>query len=179
MKKLFEYIPVVKAEFNSENDFIKAIEFISGNGISVQEVFMPYPVETAEDYMKTKPFHAGKVAFWSGVAGLALAVVLLPWFQLSYPLTYGNKPAIPYISFIPVGFALFILFGALGLVLSFFLREHLFPGQENKIYTHSKFCILLEKGVDTEFLKEFPETVISDELYISQQYKLPLPLKQN
>lgn len=181
MKRLFENIPVIKAEFKEKEAFNQALGFILEKGLEIENIFTPCPVEIQHPAVN-KPFKAGKTAFWSGLAGLFTGIAAVIYFQLSYPLVLGNKPSVPYISMIPAGFVLFILAGAIGLLLAFFLKENLFPGQQNKVYTNGHFCILLRKEKigqnEIEWLYNLNGISISEDIYIKQQIRLPLPLIQ-
>jgi hypothetical protein len=63
-------------------------------------------------------------------------------------MNIGGKPAFAAPDFIPVMFELTVLFGAYGMVFTFFYKNHLFPGRAPRVMnlraTNDRFIIAID-----------------------------------
>lgn len=187
MIKIFEEIPVIKLKTRNEDSFIRVMELAFKNGLKPADIFMPYPVDIPENKLLQKKKRPGTIAFLSGLAGLVVAIIFLPYYQLGYPLNFGTKPDLPLLAFVPPAFVLVILFAAIATFIYFMVSEHLIPGQQPKIYclesTSDHFCILFRKkdipDLSEHYFREIDHLEISEDVYFRQTISLPIPLKIN
>jgi len=65
-----------------------------------------------------------------------------------WPMNIGGKPSLPLPNFVPVTFEVTILLCALGMVATFFYRNHLFPGRAPRVMdlraTDDRFIIAID-----------------------------------
>ena len=78
------------------------------------------------------------------------------YFTLGYdwPMNIGGKPAVPMPNYVPITFELTILFCALGMVATFFFRNHLFPGRAPRVMdlraTDDRFILAVDAHENTD-----------------------------
>lgn len=141
--------PLILGVFSDEDILMSALGHIRKKGLSVADVFSPYPihgVEKAAGIKKTRML-TGALVF--GILGLTLTLAFLYWSAaVSYPLRYGGKPLISTPSWIVIGFVLTINVACFLSVVVFFVRSNLFPGREaviiDKRVTDDKFIIAID-----------------------------------
>lgn len=121
--------------WDHEEVFLHAIEHIRHDGVEIHETLTPFPVhglENALGYRETRLHTAG---FLYGITGTIFAFSVMSWIMASnYPTNFGGKPYLPIPSFIPVIFELTVLFAAVGMFLTYCVRNKLFPGYVPRIF---------------------------------------------
>jgi hypothetical protein len=73
----------------------------------------------------------------------------MSWVMVpNYPLNFGGKPNWPLPSFIPITFELTVLFASVGMVLTYCVRNKLFPGYIPRIFdkrtTDDRFALVFD-----------------------------------
>ena len=135
--------------WDHEEVFVHAAEHLTHDGVQIHETLTPFPVhglEHALGYRETRLHTAG---FLFGLTGTTVALTFMSWVMASnYPINFGGKPYCPLPSFIPITFELTVLFAAVGMVLTYCVRNRLFPGYVPRIYdvrtTDDRFAIVFD-----------------------------------
>lgn len=142
--------------FNEEQGFISSVRTLQEEGISIYEVFTPYPVHEVMHLMKRKT-RIPTVAYFLGLAGAIATLAFLIWAcVISWPINYGGKPFNSFPSFVVITVVTTILAVAIGSLALFSARAKILPGSENTIFdiraTDDRFVIVVEAGLmnDTE-----------------------------
>jgi len=183
MKKLFTYIPAVMIGCKDEATLNELLNIAKKNKLEILDIFSSYAITNVENHVSIKKFNPGFVTFYSGLAGLLISILVLPFFQQNYPLNFGTKPSLPLLSFVPVAFVLIILFSSLGVAGYWLIHENLLPGQKNKVYLNDTdaICLLIRTNGNREKISQIFESVpdinFSEESYIRQEIALPIPVK--
>ena len=126
---------------------MNAIRSVKQNGISIKNAFTPYPIhEVFHELEMTTRFPY--LAFIYGVMGTVGTFALLFWTSvINFPINIGGKPHLS-LSFIVIMFVMTILVGIVLSVISFFVRQQLFPGKEPVLAhpgnTDDKFSLVIE-----------------------------------
>lgn len=139
--------------YDDEHDVMHAVDKLQEAGIEVKDVFSPFPLHHVWDKLKQTtmlPF----ATFVYGAIGAIGSFALLYWTSvISYPLKFGGKP-LNTLSFIIIMFVMTILIGTVLTVLTFFIRQKLYPGKESKMpdprTVDDKFVIVVEKTGDMD-----------------------------
>lgn len=114
--------------FDNEEKVLSAVKNIRESGVSIEEVFSPYPIHGIDPLLGYKMSRLPIAAFLFGLAGLSFAV----WMQVymmgfDWPLIVGGKPYLAFPSFVPVSFELTVLIASLGMVGTFLVVSGLKP----------------------------------------------------
>ncbi|MBJ02914.1 MAG: iron ABC transporter [Planctomycetes bacterium] len=144
--------------FADERDLLDAARECHDKGMSVRDVYSPYPVHGLDPLLGIKRTRLPFVTLVAGAIGLALAFWSQYWTSAhNWPLNVGGKPYDSFPAFVPVAFELTVLFG--GLATAFFLlaRSGLFPGSKRQPVhakvTDDRFVLVLEHK-DASFSEE-------------------------
>jgi len=103
----------IAAEFASADDAIAAAKALRALGYERLDAFTPYPVPELEEAIGVKRTRIPRVAFVSGLAGCAVAYLIL-WFTnaYDYPLDVGARPLNSLPAHIPIMFETTVLFAS-------------------------------------------------------------------
>ena len=116
MKSLMKPLPeVMLAEFDSPVELLKAAKKLQESGYSKYDCHSPFPIHGMDDAMGLRRSPLGFVVGVSGSVGL-LGMLLLTWWtsSIDYPFVISGKPLFSWQAYIPVIFAITVLFSALG-----------------------------------------------------------------
>lgn len=117
--------------FDDEEQMMGAASKLKSQKIKIDDIYTPFPVHGLDDYLDIKRSRLPIVTFFAAIIGLIAAMYFQIWTSAqSWPLNVGGKPFNSFVAFIPVGFEIMILFGALITVVAFLFRAKLFPGKE-------------------------------------------------
>ncbi len=121
--------------FDDEDVLLSAVKRVRANGVSIHEVYTPYPIHGLEDALGYKKSRLPVAAFMFGLLGTSLAL-LMQYFMLGidWPMIIGGKDHTPLPTFIPVTFELTVLLSALGMVGVFLVKSDLKPYGKAKIF---------------------------------------------
>ena len=115
--------------FDDEHLLKSAGKSLVDNKIKIHDIFTPFPVHGLDGLLEIKRTRLPIVCFFAGVTGCSLAMYFQYWVsKVDWPIIVGGKPFNSFMAFIPVGFEITILLGALVTVAAFFFRNNLFPG---------------------------------------------------
>ena len=143
----------IYAIYNDEDDVLNAVKIIKQNNISIIDVFTPFPIHGLDHALGLKRTRLGITAFIYGCIGFIVALTMTYYIMiLDWPQNFGGKPSFAYYlnmpAFVPILFEMTVLFAAHLMVITYFFRSKLFPGQKasNPDFrtTDDKFLIEIE-----------------------------------
>ncbi len=143
------------AVFSDEHDLLQTIRRARKHAYSIYDVYTPYGVHGIEDAMGIKPSYLTYICFAFALIGVLAAILGQFWIgTIDWPLNVGGKPFNSLPAYLPVTFEMLVLFGGVGVVLSFFIITRLHPGKKVKLVypgvTDNLFVLFLEIR-DTSF----------------------------
>ncbi len=143
--------------YDDEHDVMRAVDKLQEVDIKVKDVFSPFPLHGIWEKLKQTTL-LPYATFAYGAVGAIGSFALLYWTSvINYPLKFGGKP-LNTLSFIIIMFVLTILVGTVFTVLTFLIRQKLYPGKESVMpdvrSVNDKFVIVIEK-TDTMSDEEF------------------------
>ncbi len=134
------------ALFNDEDILKSGIKKVQSAGLSIYDVFMPYPVHGIDTMLGVKRSRLPKAAFLFGVVGFLCGFTLIYYTNMyDWAMDVGGKPnTYPTVTFVPVCFELTVLLAAYGMGFTFFAASGLYPG--------AKPFIMDERATDDHFV---------------------------
>jgi len=135
--------------FDDPDAATTAVEQLVKNKIAIKDVFSPFPLEHVWKKLKMKT-RIPYLTFTFGALGTASVYGFLYWSSvINYPLIFGGKPTNS-LSFVVVMFVLTILSGVIFTLLTYLVREKLWPGKQVNLpdprTMDDKFVIVIEKN---------------------------------
>jgi mono/diheme cytochrome c family protein len=135
--------------FATADDLLAATRAAREQDLRIADAYTPYPVHGLDEAMRLPSSRLPWACFVFGLIGVAFAVSSQPWAMAeSWPMNVGGKPWNSLPAFIPITFELMVLFGGLGVVLTFLLRCRLLPGKKARPLfqgaTDDAFVLVLE-----------------------------------
>jgi len=135
--------------FDDPDTISSAVDELLKNNIVVKDVFSPFPLEHVWKKLKLKT-RIPLATFLYGAFGTASVYAFLYWSSVvNYPLIFGGKPANS-LSFVIIMFVIAILSGVIFTLLTFLIREKLWPGKHVELpdprTTDDKFVIVIEES---------------------------------
>jgi len=116
--------------FSDADRMMGAVRPLRASGVSILDVFAPYPVHGLDRAMGLRRTRLPLVTLLMGAVGLAFALTFQYYTAVfDWPLDVGGKPENSTLAFVPICFELTVLIGGLGTVGAFLLRALLFPGK--------------------------------------------------
>ncbi|GGC16147.1 hypothetical protein GCM10011386_04920 [Parapedobacter defluvii] len=151
----FKYII---GSFADPDELMDGIDKLQANNVSIYDCFTPMPIHGIEAKLGVKPSRLPIAAFCFGLLGGTLGFSLLYYTMFyDWPMNIGGKPALPLPDFVPVTFECTILITALGMVATFFYRNHLFPGRAPRVMdlraTDDRFILAVDANDNTDHAK--------------------------
>jgi len=148
--------------FQDEVDLMSAATCLKKNKISIFDMYTPFPVHGLDEILDLKRSRLPIITFFAALLGCVLAFYFQIWTsKVSWPINVGGKPFNSFVAFIPVGFEITILFGALITVAFFFFRTGLFPWKKEEILdpgvTNYHFVLAVEyanSSLDLEYVEK-------------------------
>lgn len=134
--------------FDDPDVVTDAVGVLLSHNIKVKDVFSPFPLEHVWEKLKMKT-RIPYATFLYGAAGTAGTYAFLYWTSvINYPLNFGGKPSLS-LSFVVLMFVLTILSGVIFTLLTYLIREKMWPGKVAKMpdsrTTDDKFVVVIEK----------------------------------
>lgn len=148
-------IKYIIGSFADPDELMDGIDKLQANNISIYDCFTPMPIHGIEAKLGVKPSRLPIAAFCFGLLGGTLGFSLI-YYTLTYdwPMNIGGKPSLPLPDFVPVTFECTILITALGMVATFFYRNHLFPGLAPRVMdlraTDDRFIVAIDARENTD-----------------------------
>lgn len=123
--------------FSDADRMMSALGPLRAAGVSIHDVFAPYPVHGLDHAMGIRRTRLPLVTLIMGLVGLAFALCFQYYTAVfDWPLDVGGKPDNSTLAFVPICFELTVLIGGLGTVGAFLLRTRLFPGRREQLPVH-------------------------------------------
>lgn len=138
--------------FNDEETLIDAIQKVKAKGLSIEEVYTPYPVFEVLELVGKKSRIRIVAYFYGLLAALSILGFLYFTSVINWPINYGGKPFNSFPSFIIVTLVLTIFSITVLSLLTFSVGAKLFPGQKAKIVdyraTDNLFVMVVQSDKD-------------------------------
>ncbi len=161
----------VVATFSDAGRLMQAVRAIRGENFRVYDVYAPYPVHGLDEAMGMRRTRLPWITFFAGLSGLAMAMTFQYYTAiLDWGMNVGGKPDNSTLAFIPIGFELTVLLGALTSVAALFFRARLFPGKRECLIaegiTDHVFALAIRKrkSVDTDLARQILERSGADQI---------------
>ena len=140
----------VHAIYDDDDKLLSAVKILKSKGVTINDVFTPFPVHGLDHALDLKPTRIAIAAFIYGFIGFTFAILMINYIMIvDWPQNIGGKPSFTLIenlpAFVPVIFELTVFFAAHLMVITFYVRSSLWPFKkaENPIpeTTDDKFLI--------------------------------------
>ncbi|MEJ6734078.1 MAG: DUF3341 domain-containing protein [Flavobacteriales bacterium] len=164
---------VIYGIFDDEEVLLDSIKQVRAKDISIKEVYTPFPVHGLDHALGLERTRLAIAAFFYGVIGCVAAISMTYYIMiLDWPQNIGGKPSFAYYlnmpAFVPIIFEMTILFAAHLMVITYFFKSKLFPGQKasnpDVRTTDDKFLMEIESDDEkaiSSILKETGATEIT------------------
>jgi hypothetical protein len=135
--------------YNDEAELLSAVKEANSHHLEIWDVFTPFPVHGLDPLLGLSESRIHIGGFVYGMLGTLTAFLGMTWiFTRDWPIVYGGKPYWSVPAFIPITFELTVLFAAIGMTVTFYIINGLYPGVVNPILdnriTDDKFCIAFD-----------------------------------
>jgi hypothetical protein len=152
--------------FSDADHLVAAVRRMHAAGVSVHDVFTPYPVHGLDQAMGLRRTRLPFVTLLAGLLGLTFALVFQYWTAVfDWPLDVGGKPENSTLAFVPICFELTVLIGGLGTAGAFFLRARLYPGKREQLavlgVTNNVFALVVPAPEDRAAARRVREILIA------------------
>jgi hypothetical protein len=175
----------VLAVYNDPDETLAGAKHLMEKGVTIREVYSPFPIHGIDKALGVKPTRISTVAFFYGLLGTSLALLMIWYMNIQdWPMNIGGKPSfslsqnLP--AFIPVTFEITVLIAAHLMNFTYLFRSRLFPGLKamnpDPRSTDDKFVMEIvlddnQKISETE-IKTFISQTAADEVNSSElKYK--------
>lgn len=130
---------IMVAEFQTPAEIVEAAGKMNDAGYRRYDAHTPFPVHGLDKAMAIPVSRLGWIVFPCGLTGTATALGI-EWYSAAgvYPLIIGGKPFFSFPAFVPVMFALTILFSAFAAVFGMLAINGL-PRLSHPLLAHPRF----------------------------------------
>jgi hypothetical protein len=149
--------------FGDEEVLLASAKELVSKGVHVKDVFSPFPIHGIDPVIGVPPTRLHIAGFIYGIVGLCLALFMF-WFTLimDWPMNIGGKPNFSLLqnlpAFIPITFEMTVFCASHGMVVSFMIRNAIYPGKKNwnpdSRTTDDKFLIQIDLDENSMSAKE-------------------------
>ena len=134
--------------YDDDDTLLDAVKHLRAEGYRAHEVFSPFPIHGLDEAMGLQDTRLHTAGFIYGATGTLTAVGAMTAIQvLDWPIIVGGKPYFSLPAFVPITFELTVLFAAIGMVITFYIRNgfSIFKPLEvvDKRATDNKFILAL------------------------------------
>lgn len=152
--------------FDDEDVLMHGIHDIRNQGVSIHEVFTPYPIHGLDENLGYKRSRLPIAAFLFGLTGCTLALTMMYSMNgFDWPMNVGGKPNASLPNFIPITFEGTVLFAAFGMVGTFFTASSLAPWSKPVIFdirsTDDKFIVAIDLSKNKKSKEELSQILSS------------------
>lgn len=121
--------------YDHEEKLLKAIQHVRSKGIEIHDALSPFPVHGIDPVLGLKDTRLHTAGFFFGMTGTLTALSVITFIsKFNYPIIVGGKPFWALPAYIPVVFELTVLFAAVGMVVTYLIRNKLWPGRVPRIF---------------------------------------------
>ena len=125
---------VVYGIYDDEEVLLTAVKEIRSKDIDIKEVYSPFPIHGLDHALGLKRTRLAIAAFFYGALGCIFAFAMTYYIMIiDWPMNIGGKPSFAYYlnmpAFVPILFEMTVFFAAHLMVITYFFRSKLFPGQ--------------------------------------------------
>lgn len=164
---------VIHAIYTDDDILMSAVKKVKEKKHHIEEIYTPFPVHGLDKVMGLAPTRIAICAFLYGCVGLTVAVLMMNFIMIEdWPQNIGGKPSFAYYlnmpAFVPIIFEMTVLFAAHLMVITYFFKSKLFPGQKatnpDVRTTDDKFLMEIESDDEktiSSLLKETGATEIT------------------
>lgn len=150
--------------YGDDHKALNAVKSIREAGVSIYEVYSPFPIHGIDDALGYNHSRLPKAAFMFGALGLALALIMQFWMMgYDWQMIIGGKDFASLPPFVPVTFELTVLLSALGMVGTFMIASDLKPYKKAKVFdlriTDNKHVVAIDISANKMSSKEIQEVV--------------------
>ena len=151
----------VHAIYDDDDKLLSAVKHLRSSGVSIKDVFTPFPVHGLDHALDLQPTRIAIAAFIYGCIGLTTAILMINYIMIvDWPQNIGGKPSFSFMenlpAFVPVIFELTVFFAGHLMVITFYVRSSLWPFKEaeNPIpeTTDDKFLVQITSFKDQKKL---------------------------
>jgi len=137
---------IMIACFESSAALLHAAEKMHGEGYNDYDCHSPFPIHGMDKAMGLKRSPVGWIVGCMGGAGFIGSMALQWWTStIGYPLIISGKPLFSFQAFIPVTFALTVLFSAFGAVFGMLIFNKL-PRLNHPLFNSETFLRFSNDG---------------------------------
>ena len=143
--------------YDDEEILLTAVKEIRSKDIDIKEVYSPFPIHGLDHALGLKRTRLAIAAFFYGALGCIFAFAMTYYIMIiDWPMNIGGKPSFAYYlnmpAFVPILFEMTVFFAAHLMVITYFFRSKLFPGQTasnpDLRTTDDKFLMEIESDND-------------------------------
>ena len=143
--------------YDDEEVLLTAVKEIRSKDIDIKEVYSPFPIHGLDHALGLKRTRLAIAAFFYGALGCIFAFAMTYYIMIiDWPMNIGGKPSFAYYlnmpAFVPILFEMTVFFAAHLMVITYFFRSKLFPGQTasnpDVRTTDDKFLMEIESDND-------------------------------
>ena len=143
--------------YDDEEVLLTAVKEIRSKDIDIKEVYSPFPIHGLDHALGLKRTRLAIAAFFYGALGCIFAFAMTYYIMIiDWPMNIGGKPSFAYYlnmpAFVPILFEMTVFFAAHLMVITYFFRSKLFPGQiasnPDVRTTDDKFLMEIESDND-------------------------------
>ena len=148
---------VVYGIYDDEEVLLTAVKEIRSKDIDIKEVYSPFPIHGLDHALGLKRTRLAIAAFFYGALGCIFAFAMTYYIMIiDWPMNIGGKPSFAYYlnmpAFVPILFEITVFFSYHFMVITYFFRSKLFPGQTasnpDVRTTDDKFLMEIESDND-------------------------------
>ena len=125
---------VIYGIYDDEEVLLTAVKEIRSKDIDIKEVYSPFPIHGLDHALGLERTRLAIAAFFYGALGCSFAFAMTYYIMIvDWPMNIGGKPSFAYYlnmpAFVPILFEMTVFFAAHLMVITYFFRSKLFPGQ--------------------------------------------------
>jgi hypothetical protein len=146
--------------FDDDHTLMHAVDTVRSSGITITDVYTPFPVHGLEHKMGLRPTKLHTAGFVFGATGLTTALSMITFANhFNYPTNFGGKPTFALPAWIPIIFEHTVLFASVGMVIAFYYLCNMYPGKQPAIIdprtTDDLFAMTFEiDSADQDYIQQ-------------------------
>lgn len=157
--------------YGDDDILMDGIKSLQDQGITISEVYTPFPVHGLDKLLKLRKTRISDLAFFYGVYGISLASALT-WFIMirDWPQNIGGKPSFTWgqnmPAFVPIMFELTVFCAAHLMSITYLIRNEMAPWKSPKNpdprTTDDKFLVEIDSDDVDKIKKALVETGVEE-----------------